>query len=123
EVQEDRRGGGNETRIKPEERRTGERREQAISRLPDLPASQNTEKIMRDALFEKGLKLRKRVIGAEYVERSLATPTAIRCRYRSLPRRLPWGSSGRGLASLTNGGACSTSGCWSRSTCPMSSSF
>ncbi len=26
---------------------------------------------MRDALFQKGLKLRKRVIGAEYVERAL----------------------------------------------------
>jgi 4-carboxymuconolactone decarboxylase len=26
---------------------------------------------MRDALFRKGLRLRKRVIGAEYVERSL----------------------------------------------------
>ena len=26
---------------------------------------------MRDALFQKGLRLRKQVIGAEYVERSL----------------------------------------------------
>ena len=46
---------------------------------------------MRDALFEKGLRLRKRVIGAEYVERSLKNSDRYTMPVQELATRAAWG--------------------------------
>jgi 4-carboxymuconolactone decarboxylase len=46
---------------------------------------------MRDALFEKGLRLRKRVIGAEYVERSLKAADQYAMPIQELATKAAWG--------------------------------
>jgi 4-carboxymuconolactone decarboxylase len=46
---------------------------------------------MRDALFQKGLKLRKRVIGAEYVERSLQNSDRYVMPIQELATKAAWG--------------------------------
>lgn len=46
---------------------------------------------MRDALFQKGLKLRKRVIGAEYVERSLKMSDRYTMPVQELATKAAWG--------------------------------
>jgi 4-carboxymuconolactone decarboxylase len=46
---------------------------------------------MRDALFQKGLRLRKRVIGAEYVERSLKMSDRYIMPIQELATKAAWG--------------------------------
>src|SRR5262245_11821264 len=46
---------------------------------------------MRDALFAKGLRLRKRVIGAEYVERSLKSSDRYTMPVQELATKAAWG--------------------------------
>ena len=46
---------------------------------------------MRDALFEKGLRIRKRVIGAEYVERSLKSADKHVMPIQELATKAAWG--------------------------------
>ena len=46
---------------------------------------------MRDALFEKGLRIRKRVIGAEYVERSLKSADKHVMPIQDLATKAAWG--------------------------------
>ena len=46
---------------------------------------------MRDALFEKGLRLRKRIIGAEYVERSMRSADKHAMPIQELATKAAWG--------------------------------
>jgi len=46
---------------------------------------------MRDKLFEKGLKLRKQVLGAGYVERQLANADAFSMPMQELATKSAWG--------------------------------
>jgi 4-carboxymuconolactone decarboxylase len=46
---------------------------------------------MRDALFQKGLRIRKRVIGAEYVERSLRNSDRYTMPVQELATQAAWG--------------------------------
>ena len=46
---------------------------------------------MRDALYEKGLRIRKRVIGAEYVERSLRNADKYAMPIQELATKAAWG--------------------------------
>lgn len=46
---------------------------------------------MRDMLFEQGLKLRKRVLGAAYVERQLANADAFSMPMQVLATKSAWG--------------------------------
>lgn len=46
---------------------------------------------MRDALFEKGLRLRKRVIGADYVERSMRAADRHMMPMQELATKAAWG--------------------------------
>ena len=46
---------------------------------------------MRDALFQKGLRIRKRVIGAEYVERSLKSADKYVMPIQELATKAAWG--------------------------------
>lgn len=46
---------------------------------------------MKDKLFEQGLKLRKRVLGAEYVERQLRNADAFSMPMQELATKSAWG--------------------------------
>ena len=46
---------------------------------------------MRDALFQKGLRVRKQVIGAEYVERSLENADRYAMPVQELATKAAWG--------------------------------
>jgi 4-carboxymuconolactone decarboxylase len=46
---------------------------------------------MKDKLFERGLKLRKRVLGAAYVERQLANADAFSMPMQELATKSAWG--------------------------------
>jgi 4-carboxymuconolactone decarboxylase len=46
---------------------------------------------MKDKLFEKGLKLRKRVLGAEYVQRQLANADELTMPMQELATKAAWG--------------------------------
>lgn len=46
---------------------------------------------MKDKLFERGLKLRKRVLGAEYVERQLRNADAFSMPMQELATKSAWG--------------------------------
>ena len=46
---------------------------------------------MRDKLFEQGLKLRKRVLGAAYVEKQLRTADAFTMPMQMLATKSAWG--------------------------------
>ena len=46
---------------------------------------------MKDKLFERGLKLRKQVLGAEYVERQLRNADALSAPMQELATKAAWG--------------------------------
>lgn len=46
---------------------------------------------MKDKLFEKGLKLRKQVLGAEYVQRQLANADELTMPMQELATKAAWG--------------------------------
>ena len=48
--------------------------------------------LMKDPLFRKGLKVRKAVVGAEYVERRLAAADELAWPFEEMATRFAWGA-------------------------------
>ena len=66
---------------------------------------------MNKELFDKGLAIRKSVIGAEFVDKALASADDFNMPLQELVTEYCWGRSGAAKVSRRRRAACSTSPC------------